>query len=96
MANRQIGLAETYVTPQMEQVLANKSWSLQAMSDDYVSMISDNQATYAVGKPRFGTPDNPGGAEVTVSMKYATRGVGRDVIIQLVKDGRTWRVNNVI
>ena len=93
MSNREIRKARQYITAEMEQSLGDKTVGLLAL-EYYVAVVQD-EASVAVGKPRFDVEDNPTTANVTIALKYPD---GRldEVEVQMTKVGRSWRINQIV
>jgi len=95
MVQRRVVDARAYVTPKFEQDLSTRMMDLAVLADEYLTEVVNNKATYDVGKPVYDRPDNPASAQVTIRIRYVGGGPGRDVVVQMAKVGRAWRINGV-
>ena len=96
MVQRQVGRAQEYVTPKLEQDLQSRMMDLRAMSDEFYTEINDYRATYEVSPPAINDNAKPPTADVTIAIKYPGEGDPKNVRLQMVKVGRQWRVNKII
>lgn len=91
MVSRRVSKADKLVTPKFQENLLAKQSSMMALADDYYSEVADNQAKYAVGAPKYDKQQNPNKAAVLVSVNYGEG--SRQHLINLVKVGRQWRID---
>jgi hypothetical protein len=95
MYQRQMGKAQSLVTPRLQEDLAKRNSSLMAVADDYYSKVNTDGAKYKVGKLTFDVPDSPKTASVSIPLDYPDGRTG-SVDIEMVKVGRQWRVNRIL
>ncbi|MCE5199353.1 MAG: zinc ribbon domain-containing protein [Armatimonadota bacterium] len=96
MSDRKLGTAERLATPHLEETLQAKVMDLRALSDEYYSDFVDSKATPQVSVPTFDNPQQPTAANINIRMTFPNGDPARDVVIELVKVGRQWRVNSVM
>lgn len=94
LAQRKVGIAQKYITQECDQDLQSRFADLRAVSDSYYSYISDNAATYRIGKAKLNSEKKPTKASVTITMKSSSGDM--PVEIEMVKVGRRWMVNKII
>ncbi len=95
MSGRQLSKARTYITREMSRSLEDKAGGLMALSDDYYVAVVEDRARVTVGKPRYDVEDNPTSANIVISLNYPDGRINR-VQLQMVKVGRSWRVNQIV
>jgi len=91
LVSRNIRVARQYVTPDLEQNLQDQMMDLRAISDDYYTRVVVDQAKYEVAKPAIESP-----TKATVMVKLIDpEGSGYQVCLDMIKQGRCWRVNKI-
>lgn len=93
MVGRQIAKARGYVTPRLEQELSGRMMDLRALADEYYTEVVNNQATYAVGTPQSTGPKT---ASILIDVSYPGGEGGREVRLEMVKQGRRWMVDRIL
>lgn len=94
LVQRQVRKAADMTTPQMQQTLAARNEDMRAISDEYHSAIVNDAAQWSIREPLLEPKNNPTRASVTIVLKYPDGHVA-EVIVQVVKVGRCWRIDGV-
>lgn len=95
MAQRKISEAGRYVTDELQQNLQSRNSSLLAVADDYNNKVAHEGATYTVLEPVYDVQDDPTKANVAISLKYPDKSTS-EVEVEMVKDGRRWKINRIL
>ncbi len=90
MAERRLGSAQEYVSPNMTAELLSKNSDLRDLSDNYFNEIHNNGAKYEVKPARL----SPDGKKANVTVIMSGRDCYRQIRIELIKSGRRWLINS--
>jgi hypothetical protein len=93
MTQRKLKVARELSTPELEAGLNSRGMDLMALSDEYYSEISDNDASFQVSKPKRAGQNS---LAVNISVIYGGGGAGRGCYVEMVKIGRQWRIDKVM
>ena len=92
ISSREIIVSRKYSTPHLEEDLQSRLMSLTSVADDYNSRVMADQATYKVGMPTYMGKSK---ADVIITFTNPDNSV-YEVHLDMIKQGRHWRVNKIM
>lgn len=92
IADREIRAASKMATPNLESTLQTRGMSVRTLSEEIYNEVESYEASYAFGSPVL---QGKTAASIQVTLNRPGDGYGRTFFIDLVKQGRKWRVDSV-
>lgn len=96
MLSRHYAVADDYVTSEFMQDLNSRMMDLRALAEMWLDDITSNNASYQFSAPTFNSPTNPHTARITVTIQSPDGQIVRQILMDLVRKGRRWKIDRVL
>jgi hypothetical protein len=93
MVGRQIGPASKLITEECQRDLTTRLLDLRALSDEYVTLVMNDQAKYTLSKPTYSDHTH---STITINFTGINGEQLKTVTVEMIKQGRRWLVNRVV
>lgn len=96
MLSRAYATADDYVTSTFEQDLSSRMMDMRALAETWIEDITANNASYSFSAPAFDNISNPHKARITITIQSPDGQIVRQILLDMVKNGRRWKVDRAL